>query len=405
MVPTLSAPKAGPRPEALARERDRLRVALVAGTLVQDGAEKQLVYIAKALRDAGVVVRVYCLRRGEFYEDVLRALGLPPRWVGRFGNPLFRLLSLGRALREFRPHLVQSAHFYTNLYAALAARSCGALGLGCSRNDVFSEVRDNGYWGQPSLKLPAALLVNSQAARRNAEALGVKLGRLHVIANVIDLADFDARSGEPAAAGTGPYPLAIAIGRLVPQKRFDRFLEALALAQRNAPCLRGILVGEGPDRDALERKATALGLLPDHLAFLGRRRDVPRLLRQADLLVLTSDYEGFPNVVLEAMAARLPVVTTPAGDAGAIIEDGVSGYVVPFGDTERLAERIVRLAKAPELREQFGRAGRRRAERDYACAGLADRLLAIYGRIARGRQMTGLLRRLRTHTTVPVPWG
>src|SRR5262245_9428621 len=388
-----------------AGRRDRLRVALVVGTLVQDGAEKQLVYMAKALRDAGVDVRVYCLTRGEFYEDVLRSLGLPPCWVGRFGNPLCRLLALGWALKGFRPHIVQATHFYANLYAALAAQVCGALGLGCSRNNVFSEVRANGRWGLPSLKWPTALLVNSEAARRNAESLGVKPEVVHVIANVIDLADFDARSGSPAAAGTGAHPLAgkrplaIAIGRLVPQKRFDRFLDALALARRTAPALKGVLVGDGPDREALERRAAALGLLPDHLALLGRRRDVPQLLRQADLLVLTSDFEGSPNVVLEAMAAGLPVVTTPAGDAGTLVQDGVSGDVVPFNDTGRLAEHMARLASDPDLRARYGRAGRRRAEQDYGSQGLADRLLAIYGKVARRQHKTGLLRRLHQEQT------
>src|SRR5205085_157391 len=149
---------------------------------------------------------------------------------------------------------------------------------------------------------------------------------------------------------------------LVPVKRFDRFLDAVALARRAAPGLKALLVGEGPDRDALERHAAALGLFPDHLAFLGRRGDVPRLLRQADVLVLTSDYEGCPNVVLEAMAAGVPVVTTPAGDAGRVVQDGVTGFVTPFDDTEGLAARLVRLCNAPDLRARLGQAARRRAE-------------------------------------------
>jgi glycosyltransferase involved in cell wall biosynthesis len=390
------------QPESLRSPRRQLRVALIAGTLVQDGAEKQLVYMARALRDAGVEVRVYCLRQSEFYEGELRSLGIPPYWVGRFENRLLRLLTLGRALREFRPDIVQSTHFYTNLYAALGGRLCGALVIGCSRNDVFSEVRATGHFGWASLMLPGALLVNSEAARRNAQSIGVKPGAIHVVANVIDLADFDARSRSPAQAGMGAqalareHPLIIAIGRLVPQKRFDRYLEALARARLIAPKLKGMLVGEGPDRDALESCATALGLLPDHVAFLGRRNDVPRLLRQADLLVLTSDHEGFPNVVLEAMTAGRPVVTTPAGDAGQIVQDGVTGYVVPSEDTERLAERIAQLCTAPDLRAQFGRAARRRAEQDYGYEGLADRLLTIYGTIARRQHRSSLLLHLQS---------
>ena len=91
----------------------RLRVALIAGTLGQAGAEKQLVYMARALRDAGLDLQVYCLTKGEFYEAHLRELGLEPRWFGRFGNIRFaniplRLASLTAQLRRFKPHIVQS---------------------------------------------------------------------------------------------------------------------------------------------------------------------------------------------------------------------------------------------------------------------------------------------------------
>src|SRR5437867_4813362 len=109
---------------------ERLRVALVAGTLVQDGAEKQLVYMAHALSEAHVDIRVYCLTRGEFYESALTALGIQTYWVGRFGSRISRLLTLTAALREFRPHIVQAGHFFTNLYATVAARLCKAVPVG-----------------------------------------------------------------------------------------------------------------------------------------------------------------------------------------------------------------------------------------------------------------------------------
>jgi glycosyltransferase involved in cell wall biosynthesis len=364
-----------------------LRVALVAGTLVQGGAEKQLVYMARALRAAGVDVRVYSLTRGEFYDGVLARLGLPPHWFGRSGNRFRRLIALTAALREFRPHIIQATHFYTNLYAALSALLCNSLAIGCCRNDVFSEVRDVKPLGGWSLRLPPALLVNSDAAKRNAQVLGVKPEKIQVVSNVIDLDAFDreteldgptghAELDQPKAEGR--RPVALAIGRLVEQKRFDRFLAALARARWAVPGLKGFLVGEGPGRAVLEERACALGPLPDHLAFLGHRRDVPALLRRADILVLSSGYEGFPNVVLEAMAARVPVITTPAGDAAAVVQDGVAGYVIPFEDEEGMAASIIRLAESPGLRSRLGEAGRVRAERDYSPDGLAERLLSIY---------------------------
>jgi glycosyltransferase involved in cell wall biosynthesis len=387
-----AAPDRRPRPPGAAR--GRLRVALLAGTLVQGGAEKQLVYLARALAEAGVDVRVYCLTRGEYYEGALAAQGIRPYWVGRSGNRLLRLLALTAALGRFRPHIVQSAHFFTNLYAAIPARLCRAVAIGCCRCDVFSEVAECNRLGPWSLRLSPALLVNSESARRNAQSLRVGAERIHVLTNVIDLAAFDRQAEMGGDTRGDSPPVAIALGRLVEQKRFDRFLAALARARLEVPGLRGLLVGDGPLRPALEQQARALGLLPDHLAFLGRRTDVPALLRQADLLVLSSDYEGFPNVVMEAMAARLPVLTTPAGDAASLVEDGVTGDVVRFEDVEGMATRLARLAGSPQLRRRLGEAGRRSVEERYGLHGLADRLLAVYRGIVRQQNRPDLLRLL-----------
>ncbi|HEU5049496.1 MAG TPA: glycosyltransferase family 4 protein, partial [Gemmatimonadales bacterium] len=99
-----------------------LRVALVAGTLGRGGAEKQLVYMAGALADAGVEVRVFALTRGEIHEHALMARGLAPRWIGRAPWPPLRLGALAAGLARFRPHVVQAGHFFTNLYVATGAR-------------------------------------------------------------------------------------------------------------------------------------------------------------------------------------------------------------------------------------------------------------------------------------------
>jgi glycosyltransferase involved in cell wall biosynthesis len=390
--PVAVAPRA-PGVPLLADRPERLRVALIAGLVGVGGAEKQLIYMAQALQEAGVEVRIYSLSIDKFHRPALDALGLDPCWVGRYDNPLLRLATITARLRAFRPHVVQATHFFTNLYATLAGRLVGALAIGCSRNDIFSEVRDCGGWGRWLLRMPPTLLANSHAAKRNAEALHVPPEKIHVIANVIDLADFDARAAEPAVHLDGSSrPVVIVVGRLFPQKRFDRFLAALALARRTAPALKGAVVGEGPERPALEQQAAALGLVPDGVAFLGQRYDVPAILGQADLLALSSDYEGFPNVVLEAMAARLPVVTTPAGDADVIVQDGVTGSVVPFEGTGQMADALARLALEPDLRRRFGSAGRAVVEQHYSFDRLAVRLFAIYRSIALQRKRSDLFR-------------
>lgn len=369
-----------------------LRVALLAGTLGQGGAEKQLCYIAAALQRAGVDVRVYSLTRGEYYETALKSSGMTPIWIGRFGSPLIRLVTLTTALLRFRPHIVQAVHFFTNLYAAISAKLCRAISIGGIRNDIAFEREQNGRWWPWLFRMPSALLANSSAAAQSARDLGRFSRQVRVLPNVIDLAAFDrqAASAESEPPETG-FQI-IAVGRLVRAKRQDRFLKALASVRERNPEVRGALVGCGPMRSELESLANSVGLLSSGVQFLGRSDNVAMLLRQSEMFVLTSDYEGFPNVLLEAMAARLPVVTTPAGDSAEVVQDDRTGYVVGFEDFKGLVDRIALLARSPELRRRLGDAGRKRVEELYGFELLPKRLLAIYREIAAGKARKHLLR-------------
>lgn len=393
--------------------RERLRVALLAGTLGPGGAEKQLVYMARALAEAGVSVRVYCLTAGERYEQELCRRGLRPICVGGVGHPVLRLGALLRRLGGFRPHVVQSAHFFTNLYVAVAGRLLGCLALGAIRSDVDHEMQGNRFWGPWLLRCPTALITNSAAAFRNAQRRGVPPSALNVLENVIDLEEFDeefdrqvfaadaapsiGRAAERGCAG----PVAAIVGRLVPAKRVDRFLTAVSIAQQALPELQGLVVGDGNQRAALEQLARTLPLRPGSIQFAGHCPQTAPWLRQAHMLVVSSDHEGFPNVVLEGMAARVPVITTPAGDAPVVVQDGVTGFVVPFDDVRAMAQRMVQLACAPALAREMGAAGRQIVEQRYGINGLAGRLLAIYRRHAEMSANRQVLQALRHQETCP----
>ncbi len=368
----------------MAESCDRLRVAFVAGTLDLGGAEKQLVYQAGALAGAGVDVRVYSLTRGEFYERALQQMGLQPIWIGAFANPIVRLAILANFLRRFRPHVIQSGHSFVNLYVALAGRFRRAISVGALRSSLRRSRERNGAWTRWQIGTPTALLINSQTALSEVVASGlIHLERLHLIPNVIELTEVDRLSSLiPTRAAPDQSCTAIFVGRLTYVKRPDRFLRALAIACERFPTLEGVVVGDGPGREAMEKLAIELGLRRHGIRFLGQREDVSTLLRRSDMLILCSDDEGFPNVLLEAMAARVPVITTPAGDASIVVQDGITGYVVPFDDAGEMAERMVRLAQSPDLRRQLGEAGRRRVENDYDFNCLGDRLLAAYRTVA-----------------------
>lgn len=355
-----------------------LRVALLVGTLRRGGAEKQLVYLARALCDAGVDVRVFCLTRGEHYESILRELDISMTWAGRLGHPIFRLAALGCLLGTFRPHVIQATHSYMNLYAALLGRACGAISIGAIRSSL-SHTRDTcGFWTRWLVGTPTALVVNSQRAIDELKQQSINRNQPHfLLSNVIDRKEHDFCVPRKSSAGQQSIR-AVFVGQLIKAKRVDRFLFALARAREMGAAITGMIAGDGPERESAESLAQQLGLLPDRLTFLGECSDVPHLLHESDFLVLCSDEEGSPNAILEAMAASLAVIVTPAGDAKTLVQDGVNGFLVNFGDIEGMAERMALLSRSPELRVRLGAAGNAMIETNNSLEGLAARILSIY---------------------------
>jgi glycosyltransferase involved in cell wall biosynthesis len=362
-----------------------LRVAIVAGSLRRGGAEKQLWHLACGLRESGARVGVYALTRGEFYESRLAAEGIPTTWIGRSASPPARLVTLTRALLGFRPQIVQASHAFANLYAAGAARILDAVSVGALRGSLRRCLESNGLWGRQIIRRPTAIIANSRRAA--AEIVDSRMrdaSLVFVLENAIEM------PATVASVRPEGSPLrAILVGSLTRVKRADLFLEALAQARRAGAPLSGQVVGEGPERGALEALARERGLLPDGVRFLGERSDVADLLAQADLLVLTSDDEGLPNAVLEGMAAGLPILATPAGDTPELVQDGRTGWLVPFGDAAALSARMVELCASPEVRASLGRAGRELVAARYGKARMTQRILEIYREIAerKGRHL------------------
>jgi glycosyltransferase involved in cell wall biosynthesis len=380
----------------------RLRVALLAGTLGNGGAEKQLVLLARTLLQANVDVRVYSLTRGEPNEGVLQEIGVKPIWVGRFSSHLLRLGHFSRELFAFRPHIVQATHFYATLYVTIAARLYGGMPIGALRGDAILDVRSVGIVGRPLLQMCPSIIANSFAAKRNASLYGVSSKKIHVLRNVVDLADFDLRSAVKPSLDFARRPVAIVVARLIPLKRLDRFLKALSITRRSVPDICGVIVGGGPAKLELDTLRQQLDLDSDCVRFIGHRDDVPAVLRQADMLVATSDQEGCPNVILEAMAARLPVITTPAGDASVLVKEGVTGYVVPFDDVPGIAARMIDLARSLDLRKQLGVAGRECIESLYGFEGFDKRIVGVYRDIAEQQGNQHVLKALSTFDDLPM---
>jgi glycosyltransferase involved in cell wall biosynthesis len=356
----------------------QLKVCLLAGTLGQGGAERQLFYIAQALKSAGCAVRVLSLTQGEMWEARLREIGVPVTWVGQEKSRVARLRAIVAELRSDKPHILQSAHFYANFYAAPAGRLAGVRDIGAIRSDAFSEARVHGRAaGILCMKLPRLLAVNSQVAMRNAQTLGVPARRLHFLPNVIDSAHF-----APCTCSKSAELHLVAVGRLSEEKRFDRFLRVIAHLRGQKTSVRGTLVGDGPLRSTLENQARALKIA-DIVSFTGNVSDPRPYLQAAQVAMLTSVFEGTPNVLLEAQACGLPVVATNVGGVRDVVRDGETGLLISPGDEEetvaQLARAVETLQDAPR-RVAMGVAARRYIEENYAAPRLPQFLSELYAK-------------------------
>jgi glycosyltransferase involved in cell wall biosynthesis len=168
------------------------------------------------------------------------------------------------------------------------------------------------------------------------------------------------------------------VARFDVQKDHATLLRALSLLQQYPWTLD--LVGNGPLMEQMQSLAAALGI-GERVRFLGQRLDVDEILAQAQVSLLTTNWEGFPRSILEAMRAGLPVVASSVGGSGEAIQDGETGYLVPRGNIDFLRDRLAPLLTGPALRVRLGAQGRRRYEEHFTLGHLVNKTLAVYRNI------------------------
>ena len=332
-----------------------LNLCFIAGTLGQGGAERQLFYALKTLRQLGARVTLLSLTHGEFWEDRIQACDIPVKWVGQRKSRLARILKIISELQADPPDLIQSQHFYTNLYAVAAARISGRREIGALRSDAFSEALPHALTGTLSLRAPRKIVANSRMAISNAISLGVPAERLYFLPTVVDSEMF-----RPAPKISNGIIKLLVVGRLSVEKRIERFISIIASIKRQSSVkVKGIVVGDGPLRESLQQLSSETGLGYDTIEFRGELVEMAAVYREADILVLTSEFEGTPNVILEAMASGLPVVSVGVGGIPEIVDDQVTGFLIEPYDELKMAGAIIRLIHEPDLRYEFGCAARR----------------------------------------------
>jgi glycosyltransferase involved in cell wall biosynthesis len=334
----------------------------------------------------------------ESLADLSREEGATMRFLDELRTPIDplhdsrALLKLIRIARAFKPDVVHTHTAkagFLGRQAALAVRPRPAI-----VHTYHGHVLE-GYFGAAKsrlyLELERALSRVSDRLIGVSEATVddlVRLGvaprqRFSVLPLGLDLGPLaepdDSGLGERTRGELGVAPeevLLVFVGRVVPIKRLDVLLRALAQAGGPGPRVRLALVGDGEERPGLEALASALGIERDVL-FLGYRRELRSLFAAADLAVLSSDNEGTPVSLIEAGAAGLPAVATDVGGVGEVVGEQ-TGILVPPGDPVALAGALRQMADDPERRRTFGRAARSRVTERYGAARLIGDVDALY---------------------------
>lgn len=348
------------------------RVGFVAGTLGPGGAERQLYEQCRILVEAGAPPVVLALTHGEEWELPLNDLGVETVWVGRSPRRVGRLRAVVSALRQRQVGVIQASHGMTNLYAAVAGRMLRRPSIGALRTTPERVLADLGRLGTLALRSPDRLAGNSPANLAAAVRLGVRPERIRYVPNAVDLHRFT-----PFGADREQGIDVVFVGRLGPEKRVDVLIAAIAQLKAEGRSVSAVLVGSGPLESALREQARSAGV--DALVrFVGRDSEPERWYRSSRLLVLPSEREGTPNVVLEAMACGLPVVATPVGSVSDLLADGRAGRLVGVGDSAGLSAAIGGLLDDPLASAAMGEAARRRVEQGFDAAAVEVGLRGLY---------------------------
>jgi glycosyltransferase involved in cell wall biosynthesis len=234
----------------------------------------------------------------------------------------------------------------------------------------------------------ARVFAVSDDLRESLVAAGADASRVETLPNAVDVETFRPDAAARAkmrrewSVGNGERVIG-SLGRLDPEKRLDLLIEAFAVLAKSRPELRLVIAGTGSLAAELEADGRRRGVA-DHCRFLGHRADAEDVLRGYDVFVQSSDTEGSPYSLLEAIASGVPVVATAVGGTPALVRDGVEGLLVPPGDASALARAMDEALSSPEAAERRANAAQARVAAERSLTAREEHLAARYRDILDG---------------------
>ncbi|MDQ3907414.1 MAG: glycosyltransferase [Acidobacteriota bacterium] len=372
------------------------------GSFHQGGSERQALQLARLLA-AGARCRVHVASldpTGALRADAESITGgddIPSFPLTSFydANAARQLRRFARLLREREIDVVHTHDFYSNVFGMAGATLARTSARVASKRETTGmRTRAQAAVQRAAFSLADAVVVNSEAVRRDLERAGVAPKKIVTVYNGLDPRRVSPPAGlareEALAAFDLPADEGLRFVTIVANLRHEvkdhpTFLRAARRVAERVPAARFVVAGEGELVGQTRSLAASLGLA-EKVFFTGRCSRVAELLFASDVCVLSSKAEGFSNAILEYMAAARPVVATDVGGAREAIIEGETGHVVAAGDDRALAERIVSLLEDDERARRMGERGRERVAEKFSCAAQSERTLALYERLLAPRR-------------------
>ncbi len=362
-------------------------VALCITDLNPGGAERCLVELAVRLDPAHFTPEVYCLaappasgREGCVVR--LKDAGIPIHFL-RARRAIDFPITLRRLTHELqvqRPEILQTFLFHANVLGRLAG---WAAGVPVVVSGIRVAQRHGGPWRPWIERLTDGLVARHVCVSQDVAEFSRTRGhlpkrKLAVIPNGIDLTQYPGTACDLRSLGLAPGHEAVTfVGRLDHQKGLDWLLDSCPTWLARATNHDLLLVGDGPEHARLERQSATLGV-SNRVHFVGHRSDVREILAASRLLVLPSRWEGMPNVILEAMASGLPVVSSDVEGVREVLGPHAASQVVAFGDREGLTNKITALIQGRDLAAQLGQSNRVRVEQAFTIQSMVRKYEALW---------------------------
>jgi len=358
-------------------------LAFIVGQLVIGGAEQQLYYLLSGLDRSRFRLRVISLgvRPDEYWAQPIKSLDIPlwhmARSLGRAG----RVRQIARLLRSEKMQIVHGWDMHTNPYAAVTGRLAGIpLRLGSMRLN-YELLADNKFLRWIGYRGLDFLIANSARAAEQVRQLRLTRTPVRVVPNGVYIPQQVSqaeRSRLRLELGFSDAHLLIgSIGRMDSNKNHAMLLHMFAALTEKWPALRLVIIGDGPLKSHLAALAEQLGVAQKS-CLPGSIPQAARYLQAMDVFCLTSHTEGMPNVVMEAAAAGVPVVSTTCGGSVELIECGITGFLVSPTDVAAMTKRIDLLLANAEQRRSMGQAGREKICRAFSVQAMVTRMTQVY---------------------------